>query len=1116
MRRIACVFLGLALMGAATWFCSSDAPGPTPPKTVSPGPNGSSALQIRLFTSNANPAAGTCTLLQAVVTLNGANAPDGTGVAFSTDLSTSSFQQNGLPLVSVVTQGGTTTTALCSTGAGLATVRATSTIGSETGTATIQIAFQPSPQVAPFFTFCAPSFGPPEGGTTLIVNGGRFFGDPTTTRATFTAAVITREALVTAVTATAVTLVTPAFPEASSPSVPVAITVTFGTKTTSPVTLSLPNCFSFGTATPTTPTITAVLPSSGSNDGNTRVTIIGSGFVAPLQVFFENPRFSPLSPVEAQVLSVSFNQIIVLTPPASGAGLPNLNASVTVRVHEVTSGLDASLTNAFRFVTKAQITSADNTLQRVDQPFTPVTIFGQGFLAPVAVTLAGIPAKVISVSATELLVLPGTPFLNACTDVSGPIIMNNINSGDSATGPTFTYQVAITKPIISSVSPSVGPPGTKVTISGSNLGNITSVTFEARPAPIVSVSNGAIVVTVPDNGATAPPCPAGTPAGTPLNVGAAVDVTVTSSLTTCSTSAAGAFQYQLPCKPSADLSLTKNGSPNPIGTGGVLTYTITVNNAGPNTAQNVVVTDQLPGGTSFLSCSTSQGTCSPSGSNVIANLGDIPSPGFASLTIQVTVTAQGPSSITNTAFVTSSTLDTNTANNTASVTTNVAAPTPVPTPPNTLTPPNTPTPIPTSTPTPTLTPTPVSSADLVLTKTFSPSLLFSGSTLTFQLGVTNNKGGSATATGVVVTDPLPVGTTFQSCTTSQGSCLGPAVGSNGTVVANLGSIPSPGFALVTIVTTVTAPGGSSFTNTAVVSSTTFDPDLSSNTITTPPILVSPAPPVPQADLSVVKTSLPNPVATGGVLIYTLRLSNGGPDPAAAVILNDPIPSGTTFVSCFTVPGGTCTGPAQGTNGTVTANFPTIPVGLNVATVTITVNVTAASPSTLTNTAVVSSSTVDPNPANNFGTTSTNVNTLPTPTPTTVPTPTPTPVFADLSLTKTGIPNPVLTNNDLTYTITVTNLGSNPASNVQVSDPLPPNTTFQSVTSNCTPLTVGGNGTVRCMLGTLPASGSATITLVVHVNVAGGGSVTNTATVTSDTLDPNLLNNSQTITTTVNP
>ena len=173
MRRIAYIFLGLALVGAATWFCSSDAPGPTPPKTGGPGSNGASALQIRLFTSNANPVAGTCTLIQAVVTLNGVNVPDGTGVAFTTNLATSFFEQNGLPLISVVTQGGTTTTALCSTAAGLATVRATSTIGSETGTATIQIAFQASPQIAPFFTFCAPSFGTSAGGTTLTINGDR-------------------------------------------------------------------------------------------------------------------------------------------------------------------------------------------------------------------------------------------------------------------------------------------------------------------------------------------------------------------------------------------------------------------------------------------------------------------------------------------------------------------------------------------------------------------------------------------------------------------------------------------------------------------------------------------------------------------------------------------------------------------------------------------------------------------------------------------------------------------------------------------------------------------------------------------------------------------------------
>ena len=241
MRRIALVLLGAALVGAASWFCSSDAPSPTPPK--SGGPSGSTALVIRLFTSNANPVAGSCTAIQALVTLNGVNVPDGTGVSFTTDLSTSFFAQNGLSVISVVTSGGVATTALCSSAPGLATVRASATVGTESATATILIAFQPSPQVAPFFTFCSPGFGPSTGGTTLTINGGRFFGVVSTTRATFTAAGVTREALVTGVSATAVTVVTPAFPEATSSSVPVTITLTFGTNSATPVTLSLPNCF---------------------------------------------------------------------------------------------------------------------------------------------------------------------------------------------------------------------------------------------------------------------------------------------------------------------------------------------------------------------------------------------------------------------------------------------------------------------------------------------------------------------------------------------------------------------------------------------------------------------------------------------------------------------------------------------------------------------------------------------------------------------------------------------------------------------------------------------------------------------------------------------------------
>ena len=153
MRRIATSILGVAL-AAFYLACSADAPAPTPPGGPpgnSPTP-GSSPLQVRLFTSNANPIAGGCTLIQAIVTLNGSNVPDGTGVAFSSDLGV--FQQNGGPVVSVTTQGGAAVTALCSTSAGLANVRATASVGSNTGSGTIAVAFQPSTQTAPFFSSC--------------------------------------------------------------------------------------------------------------------------------------------------------------------------------------------------------------------------------------------------------------------------------------------------------------------------------------------------------------------------------------------------------------------------------------------------------------------------------------------------------------------------------------------------------------------------------------------------------------------------------------------------------------------------------------------------------------------------------------------------------------------------------------------------------------------------------------------------------------------------------------------------------------------------------------------------------------------------------------------------
>ncbi len=118
-----------------------------------------------------------------------------------------------------------------------------------------------------------------------------------------------------------------------------------------------------------------------------------------------------------------------------------------------------------------------------------------------------------------------------------------------------------------------------------------------------------------------------------------------------------------------------------------------------------------------------------------------------------------------------------------------------------------------------------------------------------------------------------------------------------------------------------------------------------------------------------KTADPNPAIPGQGLTYTVTVVNRGPDAADAVMLSDPLPAGTTFISCASSPG-TCAGPAVGVNGVVTADFGTIAVGGS-ATVTIVVNVNVTS-GNLVNTATATSTTPDPDPGNNHDTAVTTV------------------------------------------------------------------------------------------------------------------------------------------------
>jgi uncharacterized repeat protein (TIGR01451 family) len=124
--------------------------------------------------------------------------------------------------------------------------------------------------------------------------------------------------------------------------------------------------------------------------------------------------------------------------------------------------------------------------------------------------------------------------------------------------------------------------------------------------------------------------------------------------------------------------------------------------------------------------------------------------------------------------------------------------------------------------------------------------------------------------------------------------------------------------------------------------------------------------------------------------------------------------------------------------------------------------------------------------------------------------------ADLAISKTATPNPVISGSNLTYTITITNRGPDSAESVTVTDILPEATVFTSCSATGGGVCNGTENSRAVTFASLAPGASATITLVVNVkcSVADGAIVGNTATIGSATFDPEQSNNAATIATTV--
>jgi uncharacterized repeat protein (TIGR01451 family) len=86
----------------------------------------------------------------------------------------------------------------------------------------------------------------------------------------------------------------------------------------------------------------------------------------------------------------------------------------------------------------------------------------------------------------------------------------------------------------------------------------------------------------------------------------------------------------------ANLRVTATNEPAPAVAGMPFSYSVTVLNGGPDQADNVLLTNTLPGNSRFVSANPSQGTCTNSGTELICSLGSLAANAVATVNVVVT------------------------------------------------------------------------------------------------------------------------------------------------------------------------------------------------------------------------------------------------------------------------------------------------------------------------------------------------------------------------------------------------------------------------------------------------------------------------------------------------
>ncbi|MCL4367776.1 MAG: Ig-like domain-containing protein, partial [Actinobacteria bacterium] len=429
--------------------------------------------------------------------------------------------------------------------------------------------------------------------------------------------------------------------------------------------------------------------------------------------------------------------------------------------------------------------------------------------------------------------------------------------------------------------------------------------------------------------------------------------------------------------------------------GNQIQYWIYLANQGNADAANIVVTDTLPIFTTYVSDSNPYGfTTVVTGSTVVWTKPAMPAGtgAYLYLTAGISQDVAAGARITNTTSVSTSDQDVNQSNNVYTFTLTALAP----------------------------------SRDLAVDTWLDGGSPTPGNSLRY--GVSYQNLGNAPADDVVITDTLPLSTTYL----SYSGPISPTVSGN-QVVWNVGRVPSygssgyDGYLYVTAQLSEEAPIGAALTNTAVITSSSLETSYSNNSDTQVNTV--------RAGVSYVylsKSLEGYNLFQGAEATYRLQYGNSASDAATNVVLTDTLPEGMTFVRSTGVVSPTVAG------NDVVWNLRTLP-GYSSDNVYLTVFVTDSLPlgTVLTNTAVISASNDSYLPDNRSSAAhSLNAATR------------------DLYVQKWLSGGSPLSGTTITYTIYYQNYGNAAAQDVVITDTLPPSVTL--VSSGPFSPTVAGN------------------------------------------------------------